>query len=44
MDTSHWNFFISQKHNTVHIEKTKKIINKMFFFLRYENCLKSGLK
>ena len=25
MDASHWNFFISQKHNTVYIEKKSSV-------------------
>ena len=43
MDASHWNFFISQKHDTVYIRKKNNQPN--FFYLKfYENCLKSDLK
>ena len=42
MDASHWNFFISQKHDTVYIRKKNNQQN--FFYLKfYENCLKSDL-
>ena len=45
MDASHWNFSISEKHNTVHIEKAKKNHQRNVFLLKYyEHCLKSDLK
>ena len=30
MDASHWNFFLSQKHNTVYIRQAKKSSTKRF--------------
>ena len=44
MDASHWNFILSQKHNTVYIRKTKKSSTNLFSLKYFENCLKSDRK
>ena len=45
MDESHWNFFTSQKHNTVQIKKNKNNHQQNIFLLKYfENCLKPDVK
>ena len=46
MDASHWNFLLSQKHNTVYIEtKTKKNHQWNIFLLKHnEKFLKIDLK
>ena len=43
MDVSHWNFFVSEKYNTVHMKKKK--MKEMFSFLNIMKIVtKSDLK
>ena len=46
MNASHWNFFISQKHNTAYIEKKnkQKLSVKHFLLKHNEKFLKIDLK